>query len=93
MAKGQYMFDEDCPSDPHHENVQATTTLVSEERADDHEEEKKEEQVEQFEPLPNPIPSNDKEVSTEAPSFVTIPLETYLEHQVSSFNVSKSHLT
>jgi exonuclease VII small subunit len=31
MARGQYMFDEDCPSDPHHEHVQATTTFESEE--------------------------------------------------------------
>jgi hypothetical protein len=31
MAKGQYMIDKDCPSDPHHEHVQATTTFVSEE--------------------------------------------------------------
>jgi hypothetical protein len=79
------MIDEDCLSDPHHEHVQATTTLVSEERADNHEEEKKEEQVERFEPLQNSNPSNDKEVSIEAHSFVTIPLETYLEPQVSSF--------
>jgi hypothetical protein len=44
-------------------------------------EEEKEEQVE-----PPPILNwpNDKEVSTEAHSFVTIPLETYLEPQVSS---------
>jgi hypothetical protein len=48
MAIGQYMIDEDCPSDPHHEHVQATTTLVREERADNHEEEEKEEQVEKF---------------------------------------------
>jgi hypothetical protein len=85
MVIGQYLIDEDCPSDPHHENVQATTTLVSEERADDHEEEKEEEQVEQFETPPNPILSNDKEVSTEAHSFVTIPLETFHAPYVSPF--------
>jgi hypothetical protein len=79
------MIDEDCPSDPHHENVQATTTLVSEKRADDHEEEKEEEQVEQFEPPPNQIPSNDKEVSIEAHSFVAIPLETFHAPYVSPF--------
>jgi hypothetical protein len=84
MAIEQYMIDEDCPSDPHHEHVQATTTLVSEERANNHEEEEKE-QVEQFEPLQNSNPSNDKEVSTEAHSFVTIPLEIYHSPQVSSF--------
>jgi hypothetical protein len=31
MAREQYMIDEDCPSDPHHEHVQATTTFESEE--------------------------------------------------------------
>jgi hypothetical protein len=31
MARGQYMIDEDCPSDPHHKHVQATTTFESEE--------------------------------------------------------------
>jgi hypothetical protein len=54
MARGQYMIDEDCPNDPHHEHVQATTTtLVSEERADNHEEE--EEKEKQFEPPLNQI--------------------------------------
>jgi hypothetical protein len=82
MVRGQYMIDEDCPSDRHHEYVQTTTTLVSKERADNHEE-KEEEMEEQIEPPPNP--SNDKDVSTEAHSFVTIPLETYHSSQVSSF--------
>jgi hypothetical protein len=89
MTIRQYMIDEDCPSNPHHEHVQATTTLVSEERADNHEEEEKEEQVEQFEPPQNSNPSNDKEVSIEAHSFVTIPLETYHSPQVSSFQCLK----
>jgi hypothetical protein len=31
MVRGQYMIDEDCPSDHHHEHVQATTTFESEE--------------------------------------------------------------
>jgi hypothetical protein len=31
MAREQYMIDEDCPSNPHHEHVQATTTFGSEE--------------------------------------------------------------
>jgi hypothetical protein len=35
MAKGQYMIDECCPSNPHHEHVQATTILGSEEIVDD----------------------------------------------------------
>jgi hypothetical protein len=81
MVRGQYMIDEDCPSDRHHEHIQITTTLVSKERADNHEEE--EEEMEQIEPPPNP--SNDKDVSTKAHSFVTIPLETYHSSQVSSF--------
>jgi hypothetical protein len=85
MEIGQYMIDEDCPSDPHHEHAQATTTLVSEERAYNHKKEEKEEQVEQFELPQNSNPSNDKEVSIEAHSFVTIPLETYHSSQVSSF--------
>jgi hypothetical protein len=82
MVRGQYMIDEYCPCDRHHEHVQTTTTLVSKERADNHEEEE-EEMEKQIEPPPNP--SNDKDVSTEAHSFVTIPLETYHSSQVSSF--------
>jgi hypothetical protein len=83
------MIDEDCLSDPHHEYVQATTTFVSEERAgvdgvDSHEEEE-EEMEEQIEPPPILNWSNDKEVSTEAHSFVTIPFEAYHSPQVSSF--------
>jgi hypothetical protein len=31
MVRGQYMIDEDCACDPHHEYVQATTTFESEE--------------------------------------------------------------
>jgi hypothetical protein len=84
MAKGQYMIDDDCPNDPHHEHVQATTTLVSEERANNHEEEE-EEMEEQMEPSPILNWSNDKDVSTEAHSFVTIPLETFHSPQVSSY--------
>jgi hypothetical protein len=41
---------------------------------------------EQIEPLPILNWSNDKEVSTEAHSFITIPLETYHSPQVSSFH-------
>jgi hypothetical protein len=79
-----------APSILHHEHVQATTTLVSEERADNHKEnheKEKEEQVEQFEPPPISNPSYDKEVSTEAHSFVTIPLET--QPQIPSFQCLK----
>ena len=69
-----------------HELVQTITTLVNEERADNHEEEE-EEMEEQIEPPPNP--SIDKEVSTEAHSFVIIPLETYHEPPVSPFHCLK----
>jgi hypothetical protein len=41
MARGQYMIDENCPSNSYHEHVQATT-LVSEEKAVNKEEEKEE---------------------------------------------------
>ena len=44
-----------------------------------------EENEEQIEPLPISNWSNDKEVSIEAHSFVTIPLETYHEPPISSF--------
>jgi hypothetical protein len=88
-AIGQYMIDEDCPSDPCHEHVQATTTFVGEERVGvdgvDNYEEEEEEMEKQIEPPPILNWSYDKEVSTEAHSFITIPLETYLEPQVSSF--------
>ena len=50
-------------------------------------EEVKEEHLEQTEPPPES--SNDKEVSTEAHSFVTIPLETYHEPPFSSFQCLK----
>jgi hypothetical protein len=35
MARGQYMFDEDCSNNSHHEHAQTTTNLVSEEIADE----------------------------------------------------------
>jgi hypothetical protein len=44
-----------------------------------------EEKDKQIETLPISILSNDKEVSTETHCLVTIPLETQLEPQVSSF--------
>jgi hypothetical protein len=62
-----------------HEHAQTTTILVSEEKTVNKIEEKKE----QTKHPPNPNVSNDKEVSTEAHSFITIPLETFHEPQVS----------
>jgi hypothetical protein len=64
-----------------HKHAQSTTTVVSEERAVN----KVEEKEEQIEPPPISNFSSGKEVSTKAHSFVTIPLETQLESQVSSF--------
>jgi hypothetical protein len=64
-----------------HKHAQSTTVLVSEPKAVN----KVEEKEKQFEPPPNPISSNDKEVSTEAHYLVTIPLETQHELQVSPF--------
>jgi 2-oxoglutarate dehydrogenase complex dehydrogenase (E1) component-like enzyme len=57
-------------------------TLKSEEIVDDNEEEQKEEQVEHIELVEPPVDtslSNDKEVSTEAHSFIIVPLETHHE--------------
>ena len=84
-----HWFD-DCPFYTHyvtetnksaHENVQTTTILVNEEKAVS----KVEEKEEQIESPPILNWSNDKEVSTEVYSLITIPLETQLEPQVSSF--------
>ena len=72
---------DDCPFFNHyvseasksaHEYAQTTTILVNEEKVVN----KVEEMEEQTEPPPTPNFSNDKEVSIEAHSFVTIPLET-----------------
>ena len=68
-----------------HEHAQSTTILVSKEKAIN----KVEEKEEQFEPLPNSNLSNEKEVSTKAHSFLTIPLETQLEPQFSYFQCLK----
>jgi hypothetical protein len=49
----------------------------------DSNEEEKEEHLGHTAPPPNPNTSNDKEISTEAHSFITIPLETFHEPQAS----------
>jgi hypothetical protein len=58
---------------------------------DNHEEEEKEEQVEHIEPPTTPSLSNDKEMSIEAHSFVTIPLKTLHEPQAPLIQCHKSH--
>jgi hypothetical protein len=68
-----------------HEHAQTTTILVREEKAIN----KVEEKDEQIEPSPTPNLSSDKEVSTEAHSFITIPLETQHEPQASPFQCLK----
>jgi hypothetical protein len=94
MAQGHYMIDEDDASHSCHELVPDTTILESKEIVDNNEEEEKEdqvehidqiehrEQVEQKEKIESPADtslSNDKEVSTEAHSFIIVPLETHHE--------------
>jgi hypothetical protein len=64
-----------------HEHAQTTTILVSEEKAVN----KVEEKEEQIEPMQNSNMSNEKEVSTEAYSFIPIPLKRHHEPQVSTF--------
>ena len=55
-----------------HENAQTTIILVNEEKVVS----KVEEKEEQIEPLPIQKLSNDKDVSIEAHTFITIPLKT-----------------
>jgi hypothetical protein len=74
MATGHYMIDE---------NVPAITIFESEEIVDSNEEEEEEEHLEHTAPPSNPKSSNDKKMSTEAHSFIIIPLETFHEPQVS----------
>jgi hypothetical protein len=85
MVEGHYMIDDDDLTNLHHEHVQATATFESEEIVNGNEEEEKKEYLEDTAPLLNPHMSNDKEVSTEAHSFITIPRETFHEPQASVF--------
>jgi hypothetical protein len=86
MAERHNMINEDESNNSCHEHVPAITILESEKIVDNNEEEKKEEQVEPMEkvdPPSSPKLSHDKEVSTEAHSFITISLETFHEPQAS----------
>jgi hypothetical protein len=81
MAQEHYMIDEDDASHSCHEHVPDTTILESKEIVDN-----KEEQVEhkeKIEPLADTSLSNDKEVSTEAHSFIIVPFETHHESKAS----------
>jgi hypothetical protein len=70
MATRHYMINDDDFSNSYHEHVQTTTILERE-------------HLEQIEPSPISKVSNDKEVSTEAPSFIIVHLETPHEPQAS----------
>jgi len=91
IAQGHYMVDEDNASHSCHEHVSDTTILESKEIVDNNEEEKKKqvehiEQVEHKEKIEPPADtslSNDKEVSTEAHSFIIVPFETHHESKAS----------
>jgi hypothetical protein len=83
MAEGHYMIDEDDASHSCHEHVPTITMFENEEIVDSNEEKEKEEHLEHTAPPPNPNTSNDKEMSTEAHSFITIPFETFHEPQAS----------
>ena len=74
-----YMIDKDDASKSSQEYVQTTTILRSEKKVVN----KVEEKDKQIEPPPIPNLSNDKEVSAEAPSFITIPFETHHKAQAS----------
>jgi hypothetical protein len=88
MAQGHYMIDEDDARHSCHEHVPDTTILESKEIVDNNEKEEKDEQieygeqVEHKEKIDSPADtslSNDKEVSTEAHSFIIVPFETHHE--------------
>jgi hypothetical protein len=81
LMAGHYMIDEDDASHSCHEHVPTITMFENEEIVDRNEEKEKEEHLEHTAPQPNPNTSNDKEMSTEAHSFITMPLETFLEPQ------------
>jgi hypothetical protein len=99
------MIDEDDASHSCHEHVPNTTILESKEIVDNNEEEEKEEQVEHKEeqiehkeqvehkekikPPADTSLSNDKEASTEAHSFIIVPLETHHKSKASILHCIK----
>jgi hypothetical protein len=82
MVARHYMIDEDDARHSCQEHVPTITMFENEEIVDSNEEEK-EEHLGHIAPPPNPNTSNDKEMSIEAHSFITIPLETFHELQAS----------
>jgi len=83
MATRHYMIDDNDFSNYYHEHVPAITKFESEEIVDRNVEEEKEEHLEHTAPPSNSKSSNDNKMSTEAHSFITIPLETFHEPQAS----------
>jgi hypothetical protein len=89
IAKGHYMINEDESSNSCHEHVLVTNILESEEIVDNNEEEERDEHLESvghFERIESPSTlnlSNNKEMSTDAHSFITISFETLHEPQPS----------
>jgi hypothetical protein len=83
MATGHYMIDENDFSNSYHEHVPTITIFESEEIVDSNEEKEKEEHLEHTAPPSNSKSSNNKKMSIEAHSFITIPLETFHEPQAS----------
>jgi hypothetical protein len=73
MAQGHYMIDEDDASHSDHEHVPAITIVESEETVDSIRGEGREEHFEHTAPPLNPNSSKDKEMSTEAHSFIIPP--------------------
>jgi hypothetical protein len=88
MIERHYMSDEDDSENSYHEHAQVTTTLESEEIVDNNEEQiEKIERVEHHkksQPLTYPNMPSDMKVNTEAPAYITAPLETHQEPKASS---------
>jgi hypothetical protein len=82
MTERHHMIDEDDSENFYYEHVQVTTTLESEEIVDNNEEQV--EHHEKIEPPTDPNLPSDIEVSTEAPTCITVPLETHQEPKASS---------
>jgi len=97
MVRGHYMIDDDESNNSCHEHVPTTTILESEEIVDNNEEEEKDEYLKSVEHLERielpsiPSLSNDKEISTEPHSSITIPFETLHEPQASVLQCLKEH--
>jgi hypothetical protein len=81
MIEKHYMIDDDDFENSYHEHIQVTTTLESEKIVIKNEEQvehpKQIEHHEKSEPPTDPNLPSDMEVSTEAPTYITIPLETH----------------